>query len=114
MAWAFQTLCARAAEGPQALAACLQAVAACPAARFRPCHLLAVPAVAAALCLIPACPAQPLVPACSKKIRGPAPLSLALAHCDVNDDIVTFTDWTETDFRTGERMDCCNERGRNC
>nr|QFB70700.1 chloroplast cytochrome b6-f complex iron-sulfur subunit [Chlorella ohadii] len=37
-----------------------------------------------------------------KKIRGPAPLSLALAHCDVNDDIVTFTDWTETDFRTGE------------
>ncbi|PSC75469.1 Rieske iron-sulfur subunit of the cytochrome b6f chloroplast precursor [Micractinium conductrix] len=37
-----------------------------------------------------------------KKIRGPAPLSLALAHCDVVDDIVTFSTWTETDFRTGE------------
>lgn len=36
-----------------------------------------------------------------KKIRGPAPLSLALAHCDVTDDVVTFTTWTETDFRTG-------------
>lgn len=28
-----------------------------------------------------------------KKIRGPAPLSLALAHCDVADDIVSFTTW---------------------
>jgi len=37
-----------------------------------------------------------------KKIRGPAPLSLALAHCDVVDDVVTFSTWTETDFRTGE------------
>jgi cytochrome b6-f complex iron-sulfur subunit len=37
-----------------------------------------------------------------KKVRGPAPLSLALAHCDVNDDIVSFSPWTETDFRTGE------------
>merc|ERR1711904_554744 len=36
-----------------------------------------------------------------KVIRGPAPLSLALAHCDVNDDLITFRPWTETDFRTG-------------
>jgi len=38
-----------------------------------------------------------------KKIRGPAPLSLALAH--VNTDAaggVQLTPWTETDFRTGE------------
>lgn len=35
-----------------------------------------------------------------KVIRGPAPLSLALAHVDVNDDVVTLTPWTETDFRT--------------
>lgn len=37
-----------------------------------------------------------------KKIRGPAPLSLALAHCDIIDDVVTFSPWTETDFRTDE------------
>lgn len=38
-----------------------------------------------------------------KKIRGPAPLSLALAHTSVNAaDIVEFSPWTETDFRTGE------------
>ncbi|MEW5304797.1 MAG: hypothetical protein WDW36_007383 [Sanguina aurantia] len=37
-----------------------------------------------------------------KVIRGPAPLSLALAHVDVSaTDIVTFSPWTETDFRTG-------------
>lgn len=37
-----------------------------------------------------------------KKIRGPAPLSLALAHCAVADSgLVTFSTWTETDFRTG-------------
>lgn len=37
-----------------------------------------------------------------KVIRGPAPLSLALAHCAVNDNgVVTFAPWTETDFRTG-------------
>ena len=36
-----------------------------------------------------------------KVIRGPAPLSLALAHADTPDDIVTLTPWTETDFRTG-------------
>jgi cytochrome b6-f complex iron-sulfur subunit len=26
---------------------------------------------------------------------------LALAHADVIDDVVTFSPWTETDFRTG-------------
>lgn len=37
-----------------------------------------------------------------KVVRGPAPLSLALAHADINDkDEVIFTPWTETDFRTG-------------
>nr|P08980.2 RecName: Full=Cytochrome b6-f complex iron-sulfur subunit, chloroplastic; AltName: Full=Plastohydroquinone:plastocyanin oxidoreductase iron-sulfur protein; AltName: Full=Rieske iron-sulfur protein; Short=ISP; Short=RISP; Flags: Precursor [Spinacia oleracea]7QRM_D Chain D, Cytochrome b6-f complex iron-sulfur subunit, chloroplastic [Spinacia oleracea]7QRM_L Chain L, Cytochrome b6-f complex iron-sulfur subunit, chloroplastic [Spinacia oleracea]7ZYV_D Chain D, Cytochrome b6-f complex iron-sulfur len=35
-------------------------------------------------------------------VRGPAPLSLALAHCDVDDGKVVFVPWTETDFRTGE------------
>jgi cytochrome b6-f complex iron-sulfur subunit len=35
-----------------------------------------------------------------KVIRGPAPLSLALAHLDLPDDIVTLRPWTETDFRT--------------
>jgi cytochrome b6-f complex iron-sulfur subunit len=35
-------------------------------------------------------------------VRGPAPLSLALAHVDVTDDKVFFTSWSETDFRTGE------------
>jgi len=36
-----------------------------------------------------------------KVVRGPAPLSLALVHCDTseNDDIV-FSKWTEKDFRT--------------
>lgn len=37
-----------------------------------------------------------------KVVRGPAPLSLALVHANVADDQVTFTNWTETDFRTGE------------
>lgn len=38
-----------------------------------------------------------------KKIRGPAPLSLALAHASVNGgDVVEFAPWTETDFRTDE------------
>merc|ERR1712118_8174 len=37
-----------------------------------------------------------------KVVRGPAPLSLALAHCEVaDDDGVLFSPWTETDFRTG-------------
>ncbi|XP_057953183.1 cytochrome b6-f complex iron-sulfur subunit, chloroplastic [Malania oleifera] len=37
-------------------------------------------------------------------VRGPAPLSLALAHCDVDVDTgkVVFVPWLETDFRTGE------------
>lgn len=37
-----------------------------------------------------------------KVVRGPAPLSLALVHAAVADDKITFTPWTETDFRTGE------------
>ncbi|MBV8887359.1 MAG: cytochrome b6-f complex iron-sulfur subunit [Chroococcidiopsidaceae cyanobacterium CP_BM_RX_35] len=37
-----------------------------------------------------------------KVVRGPAPLSLALVHAKIADDKVTFTPWTETDFRTGE------------
>ncbi|MFM7423850.1 MAG: cytochrome b6-f complex iron-sulfur subunit [Elainella sp.] len=38
-----------------------------------------------------------------KVVRGPAPLSLALVHADVTDNgKVTFTQWTETDFRTGD------------
>ncbi|KAK9677966.1 hypothetical protein RND81_11G179200 [Saponaria officinalis] len=35
-------------------------------------------------------------------VRGPAPLSLTLAHCDVMDGKVVFVPWVETDFRTGE------------
>ena len=36
------------------------------------------------------------------KIRGPAPLSLALAHVEVDEkDTVVLTPWTETDFRDG-------------
>jgi len=36
-----------------------------------------------------------------KVVRGPAPLSLALAHLDINDaDKVVLSPWTETDFRT--------------
>lgn len=37
-----------------------------------------------------------------KVIRGPAPLSLALCHVDVVDDVVTLTPWekSEKDFRT--------------
>jgi len=35
-------------------------------------------------------------------VRGPAPLPLALAHCDVaDDDKIIFSPWTEDDFRTG-------------
>lgn len=38
-----------------------------------------------------------------KVMRGPAPLSLALAHANVDDnDKVVFSTWTETDFRTDE------------
>ncbi|EPS66169.1 cytochrome b6-f complex iron-sulfur subunit 1, chloroplastic, partial [Genlisea aurea] len=35
-------------------------------------------------------------------VRGPAPLSLALVHADVDDGKVVFVPWLETDFRTGE------------
>lgn len=38
-----------------------------------------------------------------KVVRGPAPLSLALVHATVTeDDKLSLTQWTETDFRTGE------------
>lgn len=37
-----------------------------------------------------------------KVVRGPAPLSLALAHAAVADDKISLTPWTEKDFRTGE------------
>lgn len=38
-----------------------------------------------------------------KVVRGPAPLSLALAHATVTeDDTIALTPWTETDFRTGD------------
>jgi cytochrome b6-f complex iron-sulfur subunit len=36
-----------------------------------------------------------------KVVRGPAPLSLALAHAENVDGKVTLTPWTEKDFRTG-------------
>ncbi|KAI4347195.1 hypothetical protein L6164_008029 [Bauhinia variegata] len=35
-------------------------------------------------------------------VRGPAPLSLALAPADVDDGKVVFIPWVETDFRTGD------------
>jgi len=35
-----------------------------------------------------------------KVVRGPAPLSLALAHVDTPEGKVTLRPWTETDFRT--------------
>jgi cytochrome b6-f complex iron-sulfur subunit len=38
--------------------------------------------------------------ATGKVVRGPAPLSLALAHADVKDDKLVFSTWSETDFRT--------------
>lgn len=37
-----------------------------------------------------------------KMVRGPAPLSLALAHTTIEDDKVKFSVWTETDFRTND------------
>ncbi|XP_042477835.1 cytochrome b6-f complex iron-sulfur subunit, chloroplastic [Macadamia integrifolia] len=37
-----------------------------------------------------------------KVVRGPAPLSLALAHADIDEGKVLFVPWVETDFRTGE------------
>lgn len=39
-----------------------------------------------------------------KVIRGPAPLSLALAHADASEaGVVIFSTWKETDFRTDEK-----------
>ncbi|MBR8832673.1 MAG: cytochrome b6-f complex iron-sulfur subunit [Stigonema ocellatum SAG 48.90 = DSM 106950] len=40
--------------------------------------------------------------ATGKVVRGPAPLSLALAHTTAQEDKIVLTSWTETDFRTGE------------
>lgn len=37
-----------------------------------------------------------------KVVRGPAPLSLALVHAKAEEDKISLTPWTETDFRTGE------------
>ena len=37
-----------------------------------------------------------------KVVRGPAPLSLALAHTEVKNDVVSLAPWNETDFRTNE------------
>jgi cytochrome b6-f complex iron-sulfur subunit len=38
-----------------------------------------------------------------KVVRGPAPLSLALVHANVTEeDTLTFSQWTETDFRTDD------------
>ena len=42
--------------------------------------------------------------ATGKVVRGPAPLSLALAHANVDDDEnVVLSNWEETDFRTGDK-----------
>ena len=38
-----------------------------------------------------------------KVVRGPAPLSLALAHVTVENDTVFISQWGETDFRTGDK-----------
>eukprot|EP00898_Chlorokybus_atmophyticus_P005783 jgi/Chlat1/6205/Chrsp44S05801 len=38
-----------------------------------------------------------------KVVRGPAPLSLALANADMVDDKVVFSPWTVEDFRTGQQ-----------
>jgi cytochrome b6-f complex iron-sulfur subunit len=40
--------------------------------------------------------------ATGKVVRGPAPLSLALSHAKVEEDKILLTQWSETDFRTGE------------
>ena len=41
--------------------------------------------------------------ATGKVVRGPAPLSLALAQVAVDNDTVFLSQWTETDFRTGSK-----------
>jgi cytochrome b6-f complex iron-sulfur subunit len=38
-----------------------------------------------------------------KVVRGPAPRPLALAHVNFENDNVFLTQWSETDFRTGEK-----------
>lgn len=38
--------------------------------------------------------------ASGKVVRGPAPLSLALAHVNTDSGKVVLNTWTETDFRT--------------
>lgn len=38
-----------------------------------------------------------------KVVRGPAPLSLALANVSIENDTVFLSTWTDTDFRTGEK-----------
>jgi len=38
-----------------------------------------------------------------KVVRGPAPLSLALVHTEIQEDSVFVKPWKETDFRTGEK-----------
>ena len=38
-----------------------------------------------------------------KVVRGPAPLSLAIAHVSVEEDNVLISQWTEKDFRTGDK-----------
>ena len=43
------------------------------------------------------------IDATGKVVRGPAPLSLALANVSVDNDNVFVSQWTETDFRTGEK-----------
>ena len=40
--------------------------------------------------------------ATGKVVRGPAPRSLAIAHAELVSDRISFTQWTEEDFRTGE------------
>ncbi|CAN0471515.1 unnamed protein product, partial [Ascophyllum nodosum] len=40
--------------------------------------------------------------ATGKVVRGPAPLSLALAHVEETDGKVILKEWKETDFRTGD------------
>merc|ERR1712087_638696 len=46
-----------------------------------------------------------------KVVRGPAPLSLSLASCEVSNDLVTFKPWTVTDFRTGTEVHIAFEDG---
>ena len=48
-------------------------------------------------------------------VRGPAPLPLALAHCDVAEDgKILFSPWTEDDFRTGSKGKCMKAEPLQC